>query len=115
MADGSGAELDLSTKNGNVNVNEAPSSLNLQSLNGVIEARSSSVQGDWNIYSAVGDINLYLPEIANYSLKGSSGYGNIESDLPELTIDKKTITGIAGTGEYKIDVEGNSNLNVRKQ
>lgn len=115
VAEGSGAELDLSTKNGNVNVKEAPSSLNLQSLNGVIEARSSSVQGDWNIYSAVGDINLYLPEIANYSLKGSSGYGNIESDLPELTIDKKTITGTAGTGEYKIDVEGNSNLNVRKQ
>ncbi|MBY9077088.1 DUF4097 family beta strand repeat protein [Paenibacillus sp. HN-1] len=115
LAEGSGAELDLTTKNGNVNVDEARSSLNLQSLNGLVEVRSSSIQGDWNIYSAVGDINLYVPESASYSLKGSSGYGNIETDLPELSIDKKTITGTAGTGEYKIDVEGNSNLNVRKQ
>lgn len=114
-AERSGAEVKLLTKNGNVDVVEARSALDVQSLNGIVDVRSSSLQGNWDIYSAVGDINLYLPENANFTLKGSSGYGNIISGFPGLTIDKKTITGQVGTGEFKVNVEGNSNLNVRKQ
>ncbi|AKG37848.1 protein liaG [Paenibacillus durus ATCC 35681] len=111
-ADRSGTDIDVSTKNGNVAVNEARSSVTAQSLNGIIDIRSPYVQGDWNIYSAVGDINLHLPAEGSYSLKGSSSYGDIISDIPGLVIDKKTISGKVGIGEYKVEVEGNSNLNV---
>ncbi|WP_052410347.1 DUF4097 family beta strand repeat-containing protein [Paenibacillus durus] len=111
-ADRSGTDIDVSTKNGNVVVNEARSSLTAQSLNGIIDIRSPYVQGDWNIYSAVGDINLHLPAEGSYSLKGSSSYGDIISDIPGLVVDKKTISGKVGMGEYKVEVEGNSNLNV---
>ncbi|MNH47414.1 hypothetical protein D3C81_2126010 [compost metagenome] len=55
-----------------------------------------------------------MPEAGNYAVDGSSGYGDIVSDIPELTIDKKNISGEVGTGEFKLKVEGNSNLNVRK-
>ncbi|BCG60995.1 DUF4097 family beta strand repeat-containing protein [Paenibacillus sp. URB8-2] len=113
-AERSGADIDVSTKNGNVEVNEARSVLNAQSLNGIIDIRSPYVQADWNIYSAVGDINLFLPAEGNYSINGSSGYGDIVTDFTELVIDKKTVSGKIGTGEFKVDVEGNSNLNVRK-
>ncbi|WP_025690306.1 DUF4097 family beta strand repeat-containing protein [Paenibacillus zanthoxyli] len=111
-ADRSGTDIDVSTKNGNVAVNEVRLSLTAQSLNGIIDVRSPYVQGDWNIYSAVGDINLHLPAEGSYSLKGSSSYGDIISDIPGLVIDKKTISGKVGIGEYKVEVEGNSNLNV---
>lgn len=86
----SGDALDLSTKNGNVEVAGARSKLHAESLNGRINIRSNDFGGDWDIYSAVGDIDLYLPLTGNYTVEGSSGYGDIVTDLPGLVIDKKT-------------------------
>lgn len=111
---GNSNDIDITTKNGNLEVDGARSKLHAESLNGTIDVRSSDVAGDWDIYSAVGDIQLYLPMLSNYTVNGSSGYGDITSDLPELTIDKKKVSGEVGTGEFKLHVEGNSNLNVRK-
>ncbi|OKP90795.1 protein liaG [Paenibacillus sp. P32E] len=111
---GSRDEVDLSSKNGNMEINGARSKLHAESLNGKIDVRSSDLGGNWDIYSAVGDIDLYLPMSGNYTMDGSSGYGDIISNIPELTIDKKNISGEVGTGEFKLHVEGNSNLNVRK-
>ncbi|OZQ68000.1 hypothetical protein CA596_26010 [Paenibacillus odorifer] len=111
---GNSNDIDITTKNGNLEVDGARSKLHAESLNGTIDVRSSDVAGDWDIYSAVGDIQLYLPVLSNYTVNGSSGYGDITSDLPELTIDKKKVSGEVGTGEFKLHVEGNSNLNVRK-
>ena len=86
---GSGDALDLSTKNGNVEISGARSKLHAESLNGRINIRSDEFGGDWDIYSAVGDIELYLPLQGNYTVEGSSGYGDIVTDLPGLSIDKK--------------------------
>lgn len=86
---GNSNDIDITTKNGNLEVDGAKSKLHAESLNGTIDVRSSDVAGDWDIYSAVGDIQLYLPMLSNYTVNGSSGYGDITSDLPELTIDKK--------------------------
>ncbi|MEK3697072.1 DUF4097 family beta strand repeat-containing protein [Paenibacillus sp. FSL R10-2199] len=110
----SGDALDLSTKNGNVEVARARTKLHAESLNGRINIRSNDFGGDWDIYSAVGDIDLYLPLTGNYTVEGSSGYGDIVTDLPGLVIDKKNLSGQIGTGEFKLRVDGNSNLNVSK-
>ncbi|OMF90752.1 protein liaG [Paenibacillus sp. FSL R7-0337] len=110
----SGEALDLSTKNGNVEVSGARAKLHAESLNGRISIRSGDFGGDWDIYSAVGDIELFLPLTGNYTVEGSSGYGDIVTDLPGLVIDKKVLSGQIGTGEFKLRVDGNSNLNVSK-
>jgi hypothetical protein len=110
----SGDNIDLSSKNGNLEIDGTKLKLHAESLNGGITVRSPSIGGDWDIYSAVGDINLHIPEIGDYTMSGSSGYGDIVSEFPGLVIDKKSISGQAGTGEFKLHVEGNSNLNVRK-
>jgi DUF4097 and DUF4098 domain-containing protein YvlB len=106
--------VNLASKNGNLEIDGARAKLHAESLNGKVTIRSEFFGGDWDVYSAVGDIDLYLPQAGNYKVDGSSGYGDINSDFPELTIDKKTISGEVGTGEFKLHVEGNSNLNVRK-
>ncbi|MFC6648604.1 hypothetical protein [Paenibacillus rhizoplanae] len=62
----------------------------------------------------MGDIELFLPLTGNYTVEGSSGYGDIVTDLPGLVIDKKVLSGQIGTGEFKLRVDGNSNLNVSK-
>lgn len=113
-AAGSGDEVSLSSKNGNLTVDGARAKLHAESLNGTIDIRSEVIGGDWEVYSAVGDISLYLPAAADYTVEGSSGYGNISSEIDGLIIDKKTISGEAGSGEFKLRVEGNSSLNVKE-
>lgn len=110
----SGDDLSLSTKNGNVNIDGARMKVQAESLNGIIGIRAAEVGGDWDVYSAVGDIDLALPEEGNYKLDGSSSYGDLTTDFPGFSIEKKTISGKAGTGEFKLHIEGNSNINVKK-
>ena len=109
-----GDAVDISSKNGNLNIRGARMKVQAESLNGSIDVRSEHIGGDWDVYSAVGDLDLFLPFEGDYTVDGSSGYGDITSDIPGLLIDKKTISGKMGTGEYKLQLEGNSNLNVRK-
>lgn len=106
--------VDITSRNGNLAIEGAPLKLHAESLNGGITARSPHIGGDWDIYSAVGDIHVAIPETGDYQLSGSSGYGDIISDLPGVVIDKKTISGETGTAEFKLHLEGNSNLNVIK-
>lgn len=106
-------DISVNTRNGNISIDRAYYKLQAESLNGQIGIRSPIIGGDWTIYSAVGEINVQIPELGNYSLSGSSGYGEIKTNLP-FDIDNKIIKGEAGEGKYKIDVEGNSDLSVRK-
>ncbi|MCM3786374.1 DUF4097 family beta strand repeat-containing protein [Neobacillus mesonae] len=101
------------TRNGNINVNNPVSQLSLETLNGAIQVNAMGIGGNWDVYSAVGDIVVTLPEDGNYAIKGSSTYGNLSSELP-FTIENKTISGTVGTGEHEIHVEGNSDVTVNR-
>ncbi|MWV47293.1 DUF4097 family beta strand repeat protein [Paenibacillus sp. HJL G12] len=107
-------KIDARTKNGNIYVDEIRSDFKAESLNGGITARSSLVEGNWDIYSAVGELTLNLPEEGSYEMDGIISYGDIRNQFPEFTVDKKNITGAVGLGEYKVHIEGNSDLNVNK-
>ncbi|MDO7907810.1 DUF4097 family beta strand repeat-containing protein [Paenibacillus sp. JX-17] len=104
-------DIHADTKNGNIGIHGADAALDAQSLNGGISISTAYVGGDWNVYSAVGEIKLELPGTSDFKMDGSIGYGTISTNLP-LTIEGKTITGTIGTGEYDISVEGNSDLIV---
>lgn len=104
----------VSTKNGNIAVHEAVKALSAETQNGLISIDSSLVGGDWNVYSAVGEIDCTLPETADYKLEGSSGYGGIETNLP-FPVENKTIKGEKGTGEYQINLDGNSNIVINEK
>ncbi|GGA50688.1 DUF4097 family beta strand repeat-containing protein [Paenibacillus physcomitrellae] len=107
-------DIDVNTKNGNLDIEEAPKKLDAQTLNGMIRVESNVIGGDWNVYSAVGELHITLPEQADYTLEGSSGYGGIETNLP-FPVENKTIKGTWGTGEYKVNLDGNSNVFIYKE
>lgn len=104
-------EITAGTRTGNILIDGVPQMLHAESLNGKIRVSSSLVGGDWDVYSGVGEVTLEIPVMGDYTLEGSSGYGDIQSDLP-FTIEDKVITGIQGSGEHMIKVDGNSNLIV---
>lgn len=106
-------DIKTSTKNGNIKVDGAPAALQAESLNGKIQISADQIGGDWSVYSAVGEMQLELPDMGDYKLEGSSGYGDIVTDLPFI-VENKEIKGVLGSGEYQIKVDGNSNLIVTK-
>ncbi|WP_068503520.1 DUF4097 family beta strand repeat-containing protein [Paenibacillus kribbensis] len=106
-------DITTDTQNGDINVLDSTAKLNANSLNGAIKVNSEQVGGDWKIYSAVGDIALDLPSNGDFQLEGSSSYGNLQSEFP-FKIDSKSISGQNGTGKYVINVEGNSNLMIKR-
>lgn len=111
---GAESDIEVSTKNGNLMVDGAEGTLRAESLNGRIFLKSQSVGGDWDVYSAVGEMQIELPEVGNYKVEGSSGYGGIHSDLPFLHIENMEIKGEVGSGEHLIRIDGNSSLFVSK-
>lgn len=108
------AEIKTSTKNGNITIDGVPLNLEAESLNGKIHVSTDEIGGDWSVYSAVGEMRIEIPDTGNYTFAGSSGYGNIETDLP-FYIENKEMKGIIGSGEYQIKVDGNSDLIVTKR
>ncbi|WP_334076047.1 MULTISPECIES: DUF4097 family beta strand repeat-containing protein [Paenibacillus] len=108
------SDIKTNTKNGNIQIDGVPLNLEAESLNGKIHIATHEIGGDWNVYSAVGEMRIQIPEAGNYSFEGSSGYGNIETDLP-FNIENKEIKGIVGSGDHQIKVDGNSDLIVTKR
>lgn len=107
-------DIHAATKNGNIVIHGVAAALKAESLNGKIQIESPQIEGDWNVYSAVGEMTITIPEEGDYTLEGSSGYGDIITELP-FAVDNKTIHGIVGSGEYLVKVEGNSNLYVNQR
>ncbi|MBE9918384.1 DUF4097 domain-containing protein [Paenibacillus donghaensis] len=107
-------KIDARTKNGNIDIADVRSGLKTESLNGGITVRSSVVEGDWDIYSAVGELKVILPETGSYEVDGVISYGDIHNEFAEFTVDKKNIMGTIGLGEHKVHIEGNSDLFVNK-
>ncbi|MCW3794248.1 DUF4097 domain-containing protein [Paenibacillus sp. LS1] len=105
-------EFTAETRNGNITLDGANLGIKAQSLNGSINIVSAKVGGDWDVYSAVGAINVLLPDRGDYSLAGSSSYGDLSTDLP-FKVQNKTIEGQLGEGEYRVKIEGNSDLTIQ--
>ncbi|MWC30693.1 DUF4097 family beta strand repeat-containing protein [Paenibacillus sp. MMS18-CY102] len=104
-------DLEADTKNGEIKIQEAAGSVKADTLNGSIEASATTLGGDWDIVGLVGDVRLRLPVQGNYEMNGSATFGTIKVDLGlPLEVNKKTVRGTVGTGQYRIYVNANSNI-----
>lgn len=106
-------DVEADTKNGAITIAEARGAVYADTLNGRIEVRSATVGGTWDIGSAVGEIALNVPENGDYEVSGSVTFGDIETDLP-LEVSKKSIKGRIGEGTYRIGIDANSSIEVKR-
>ncbi|MEJ8306078.1 DUF4097 family beta strand repeat-containing protein [Saccharibacillus sacchari] len=110
-ANGTLGDIAADTRNGSIEINGANFGLSAQSLNGNIAITSRVVRGNWSVYSAVGRIDLTLPDQGDYKMDGSNGYGDIRSELP-FAIEDRTLSGTYGDGDFTVKVDGNGDLNI---
>lgn len=111
VTNGTIGDIAADTRNGSIEINGVNFGLSAQSLNGNISINSRVVRGNWSVYSAVGRIDLTLPDQGNYRMDGSNGYGDIRSELP-FAIEDRTLSGTYGDGDFTVKVDGNGDLNI---
>lgn len=106
-------DIQAETKNGKIRIDGAGSSVKADTLNGSIELNSSSVGGDWDLDSSVGEIKLSMPENGDFKVYGSVTFGNITTDLP-LEVSKKTLRGTIGEGTYRIQINATNSISITR-
>ena len=100
------------TVNGEIKAEEVTGALVLETTNGEIDVISSSVQGNWEIDTVNGEIELSIPNTADAKVTAKSSIGEVDGNLP--WVDKNPNTSginlsdhkeaILGEGKYTIDL-----------
>jgi translation initiation factor IF-1 len=106
-------KVEADTTNGSITLTDVLKKVTGDTTNGGITVRSTSLGGDWELDTTHGNIVIYLPEQANFEIKGSAGYKNIKSDFP-LKISDREVSGSVGTAEHEITIDTNSKISIYK-
>jgi DUF4097 and DUF4098 domain-containing protein YvlB len=104
--------VEAETTNGSIEVDGAAKSLRAHTTNGSVEISASVVEGDWDVETDHGKIELKLPSKGNYKVVGETGLGSIKSELP-FTVNKKSIQGSIGAGTHTVKLETNGSIDIR--
>lgn len=102
------SSIDISS--GNVKIAEFTGKLEADLSSGKLEVQMKELIDSVDIDVSSGNVQLDLPDDADFTLEGDMGSGNFSYDYP-LTIEKEDnheIRGTHGTGEHKIEVEVSS-------
>jgi DUF4097 and DUF4098 domain-containing protein YvlB len=100
------------TTNGNITITGAQRALKAETTNGTIEVTSHTVNGEWDLKTNRGDLNLALPVTGDYRVKGETRNGHIQNSLP-LQIRKDSIEGTIGSGKNEIKLETKGSISIR--
>ncbi len=96
------ASVDATTNNGDVEVRGTASDLYLKTNNGEIVVESDAVNGNWQLETNNGDISLALPEQGDFRIRGR---GKVDTSLDWLEVQRRSVEGQKGSGQYLIEVE----------
>ncbi|MEX2416282.1 MAG: DUF4097 family beta strand repeat-containing protein [Paenibacillaceae bacterium] len=106
-------KVEADTTNGSIALTDVLEDVTADTTNGGITVRSTSLGGDWELDTTHGNVEIYLPEQANFEIAGSAGNNNIRSDFP-LRISDHEVSGSVGTGEHEIIIDTNSEIGIYK-
>lgn len=99
------------TTNGNIKITEALRALKAETTNGALEVTSHSVNGEWDLKTNHGSMNLALPSVGDYKVKGEAKNHDIQIALP-LQVRKDNIEGSIGSGKNLIKLNTKGSLTI---
>ncbi|MBP1157110.1 MULTISPECIES: DUF4097 family beta strand repeat-containing protein [unclassified Paenibacillus] len=104
--------IQAETSNGAIVIDGSLRGLKAHTSNGSVDISSRTVDGDWDVETSHGKIDLKLPSGGDYRIEGEGNEGVIETNLP-LSIQKDTISGTIGAGTHRIRLETNGSLSIQ--
>lgn len=104
--------IQTETSNGAIVIDGALRGLKAHTSNGSVEISSRQVDGDWNVKTSHGKIDVKLPSGGDYRIEGEGSEGDIQTNLP-LTVRRDSVTGTIGGGQHQIQLETNGSLSIQ--
>jgi lia operon protein LiaG len=100
--------FDLSS--GNLDINHFTGALEADVSSGKFSVQMDKLNDSIDIDLSSGDVDLDLPDDADFNLNGKVSSGNISSDFPLTTkgTDNKNLKGTHGSGKHEINVSVSS-------
>lgn len=100
--------FDLSS--GNLSIKHYSGALEADVSSGELSVQMDKLMDSIDLDVSSGDVNLDLPDNADFTLNGKVSSGNISSDFPLSTngANKKSLNGKYGSGKYEINVSVSS-------
>ena len=119
--DKAAGNLEINTTNGEIQIREAFGKLEADAVNGKIDANSSKVNGNWELTTVNGDIDITIPDKADAKILGKSSIGKVNGDLSWVDKNKDAKLGsereaVLGGGKYAIELQsqhGEIEVNLR--
>jgi hypothetical protein len=108
----------LITRSKDIRMDGISGDVRLQDQNGAIELRMSKL-GSMQVDNRNGDIQVYVPEKANFQLEARARGGEVESDFSELKVsnadDQGSATGTIGAGGPRLVLNNeHGTIGIRK-
>ncbi|MEH7247280.1 DUF4097 domain-containing protein [Neobacillus niacini] len=100
--------FDLSS--GNLDIEHYTGAIHADVSSGKFSVQMDKLNDSIEIDLSSGNVNLDLPDNADFSLVGNVSSGNIQSEFPLTTTssNKKSLKGTHGSGKHKIDISVSS-------
>lgn len=91
-------KITVQTKKGDISLTDPSRDITATTLNGDISVQTKLLKGDWNLTATVGNIQLKLPQAADYELNAKVSFGQIiGSDLLQQRLKELSYTqGVGG-------------------
>lgn len=105
--------IQTETSNGAIIIDGATKGLKARTSNGSVEVSSLTIDGDWDVETSHGRIDVKLPSGGDYRIEGEGKEGDIQTGLP-LTVRKDTVTGTVGSGKHRIKLDTNGSLSIQE-
>jgi DUF4097 and DUF4098 domain-containing protein YvlB len=100
------------TTNGNIQLGDAAAAVKAKTTNGTINVISKSVNGDWKLETTHGTIEVALPSVGDFNIRGEGKSISNQSSLP-LRVDRKEVSGKVGTGKYNLYMDTSGSIAIR--
>ncbi|ALS23820.1 DUF4097 family beta strand repeat-containing protein [Paenibacillus naphthalenovorans] len=104
--------IQTETSNGAIVIDGVLKEVKAHTSNGSVDISSRTVDGDWDVKTSNGKIDVKLPSAGDYRVEGKGSEDGIQTNLP-LIVQRDTVTGTIGGGQHRIRLETNDSLSIQ--
>ncbi|MEK8132261.1 DUF4097 family beta strand repeat-containing protein [Paenibacillus filicis] len=106
-------DVDIEIANGAIQADGNLKRVRTEGASASVKLRTSQVEGDWDVTTKHGKVELMLPAAGSYTFEGTGGFGSMHTELP-FQISKTSMTGTLGSGTYKVHAATKGALSVQR-
>lgn len=100
-------DIEINTVSGEISIQGNIKSIDVNTTSGDVDVKTNILEGDINIETVSGELQLKLPEDADFNFVSETVSGTLDTQLKftNLKINKNKSRGTKGNGKYDVELE----------